>query len=202
MLIQSLIDKSKYSIKCPYSMDPIGICVHNTANNASARNEVAYMKSNNNEVSFHIAIDDVEAIQAIPFNRNTWHAGDGGSGNGNRKYISIEICYSTGDINKFKQAEIRASKEIALLLKQYGWNINNVKKHQDFSGKYCPHKTLDLGWQRFLNMVQNELSKLNNTTTSSSKIYRVQVGAYGKLENAKAMQDKLKKLGIESFIKE
>lgn len=67
MIIQSLIDKSKYSVKCPYEMKPIGICVHNTGNSASARNEVAYMKNNNNEVSFHIAIDDVEAIQAIPF---------------------------------------------------------------------------------------------------------------------------------------
>ena len=203
MLIQSLIDKSKYSIKCPYAMSPIGICVHNTANNASAKNEVAYMKSNNNEVSFHIAIDDVEAIQAIPLDRNTWHAGDGGSGTGNRKYISIEICYSTGDINKFKQAEIRASKEIALLLKQYGWNINNVKKHQDFSGKYCPHKTLDLGWSRFLKMVQNELNNLNKpTSTASSKIYKVQVGAYKNYNNAKTMQEKLKKLGIDSYIKE
>ena len=203
MLIQSLIDKSKYSIKCPYAMSPIGICVHNTANNASAKNEVAYMKSNNNEVSFHIAIDDVEAIQAIPLDRNTWHAGDGGSGNGNRKYISIEICYSTGDINKFKQAEKRASKEIALLLKQYGWNINNVKKHQDFSGKYCPHKTLDLGWDRFLKMVQNELNNLNKpTNTTNKKIYRVQVGAYSNYDNAKSMQEKLKKLGIDSYIKE
>lgn len=67
MIIQSLIDKSKYSIKYPYEMKPIGICVHNTGNSASARNEVAYMKNNNNEVSFHIAIDDVGAIQSIPF---------------------------------------------------------------------------------------------------------------------------------------
>lgn len=75
MLIQSLIDSSKYGVKCPYSMSPKGICVHNTANDAPAKNEISYMKSNNNEVSFHIAVDDVEAIQAIPFNRNVWAAG-------------------------------------------------------------------------------------------------------------------------------
>lgn len=75
-------------------MAPIEICVHNTANDASAKNEIAYMKSNNNEVSFHVSIDDVESIQVIPFNRNALAAGDGGSGNWYRKYIHIEICYS------------------------------------------------------------------------------------------------------------
>ena len=80
-LIQILVDASKYNVKCPYSMAPIGISVHNTANDASAKNEIAYMKSNNNEVSFHVSIDDVESIQVIPFNRNALAAGDGGSGN-------------------------------------------------------------------------------------------------------------------------
>ena len=168
MLIQSLISSSKYGVKCPYSMSPKGICVHNTANDASAKNEVSYMKSNNNEVSFHIAIDDVEAIQAIPFNRNAWAAGDGGSGNGNRNYIHIEICYSKSGGTRFTNAEKRAAKEIAALLKQFGWTIANVKKHQDFSGKYCPHRTLDLGWQRFLNMVSAELGQPNSGDSSST----------------------------------
>ena len=199
-LVQSLIDSSKYGVKCPYDMSPKGICVHNTANDATAKNEVAYMKSNNNEVSFHIAIDDVEAIQAIPFNRNAWAAGDGGSGNGNRNYIHIEICYSKSGGDKFIAAEKRAAKEIAALLKSFGWTISNMKKHQDFSGKYCPHRTLDMGWQRFVNMVQAELDALNKpattttTSTSASEIYRVrktwadaksQIGAYSNLDNAK-----------------
>lgn len=197
-LIQSLIDSSKYDIKCPYSMTPKGVCVHNTANDASAKNEVAYMKSNNNEVSFHVAVDDVEAIQAIPFNRNAWAAGDGGSGNGNRNYIHLEICYSKSGGDKFIAAEKRAAKEVAAILKANGWTIANVKKHQDFSGKYCPHRTLDMGWQRFLNMIQAELSG-SNSSSSSKEIYRVrkswadaasQLGAYSSLDNAKAVCDK------------
>lgn len=39
------------------------------------------------------------------------------------------------------------------MLKERGWGIDRVKKHQDWSGKYCPHRTLDMGWQRFLDMV-------------------------------------------------
>ena len=190
MLIQKLISSDKYDIKCPYVMDPIGICIHNTANDASAANEIAYMQRNNNEVSFHIAIDDKEAIQGLPFNRNAWAAGDG-NGQGNRKYIHVEICYSKSGGPKFEAAEKRAAQEVAALLKQYGWGIDRVTKHQDFSGKYCPHRTLDMGWQRFLNMIQNELS---GASQENGELYRVrktwddaasQLGAYSVLDNAK-----------------
>lgn len=169
-LIKNFIPETQYSTKCPYTMAPKGICIHNTANDASAiqeRNNVA-RDSNTTEVSFHIAIDDKEAIQLIPFNRNAWHAGDGGQGQGNRNYISIEICYSLSGGERFINAEKRAAKEIAALLKQYGWTLANVKKHQDFSGKYCPHRTLDTGYQRFLNMIQAELNILNGSNTNNT----------------------------------
>lgn len=144
-------------------MTPKGICIHNTANDAPAINERNYMarRDNQNEVSFHIAIDDKEAIQCIPFNRNAWHSGDGGSGQGNRNYIAVEICYSKSGGERFINAEKRTAREVAALLKEYGWGISQIRKHQDFSGKYCPHRTLDMGWQRFLNMVQIELNNLN-----------------------------------------
>ena len=140
-------------------MNPEFIVVHNTANDASARNEIAYMIRNNAQVSFHYAIDDKEIVQGIPENRNAWHAGDG-NGQGNRKGIGIEICYSKSGGKRFEEAEKLAAKFIAFKLNEKGWGIDKVKKHQDFSGKYCPHRTLDMGWQRFLNMVQAELNKL------------------------------------------
>ena len=140
-------------------MEPEFIVVHNTANDASARNEIAYMIRNDNKVSFHYAIDDKEIVQGIPENRNAWHAGDG-NGPGNRKGIGIEICYSKSGGKRFEEAEKLAAKFIAYKLNEKSWGIDKVKKHQDFSGKYCPHRTLDMGWQRFLNMVQTELYKL------------------------------------------
>lgn len=156
---QNLVSQSKYSIKCPYTMTPEFIVVHNTANDASADNEIKYMISNNNQVSFHIAVDDKEAVQGIPFSRNVWHAGDGGIGIGNRKGIAIEICYSKSGGDRFIKAEQNAAKLIAQLLKERGWGIDKVKKHQDFSKKYCPHRTLDMGWERFLNMVKAEMGQ-------------------------------------------
>lgn len=63
---ENLVSSNKYSIKCPYTMKPRYIVCHNTANDASAENEVKYMISNNNSVSYHVAVDDKYAIQAIP----------------------------------------------------------------------------------------------------------------------------------------
>ena len=158
---QNLVPSSKYSIKCPYKMSPSYITIHNTSNSASADAEIRYMISNNNQTSFHVCVDEKEVIQAIPFNRNAWHAGDGGNGNGNRKSIGIEIARSTGDANLFKKAEQNCAEYVAKLLKERGWGIDRVKRHKDWSGKNCPHKTMEKGWQRFLNMIQAELNKLN-----------------------------------------
>lgn len=191
-LIQRVISSDRYDIKCPYSMTAKGICIHNTANDATASNEISYMQSNDNSVSFHIAVDDKEAILGLPLDRNAWHAGDGSTGDGNRNYISVEICYSKSGGDRFSQAEKNASNIVAKILKQYGWGVAQIRKHQDFSGKYCPHRTLDMGWQRFLNMIQDELDTLNPPTT---ELYRVrktwedaasQIGAFKDLENAKA----------------
>ena len=153
--------ESKYPIKCPYEMTPEGIAVHNTYNDASAMSEISYMLGNNNKVSFHAAVDNERVVTGLPFNRNSWNAGDGRNGKGNRKMISIEICYSESGGDKFDEAEELAAAFIAYLLKQYGWGIEKVYKHQDFSAKYCPHRTLDLGWQRFLDKIKYHLDEQN-----------------------------------------
>lgn len=164
---QMLVDKSKYDIKCPYSMTPTRIVVHNTANDASANNEISYMRSNNDETSFHFAVDDKEVVQGILLNRNAWHAGDG-NGKGNREGIAVEICYSKSGGERFTKAEQNAAKFIADLLKERGWGIDKVTKHQDYSGKYCPHRTLDMGWERFLNMIRSELGQATVPVTNGS----------------------------------
>ncbi len=171
--------KDKYNIKCPYEMKPEFIVIHNTANNASASNEVAYMHRNNNEVSFHFAVDDKEIIQGLPLNRNSWNAGDGGSGKGNRKGISIEICYSKSGGTKFETAQKNAAELTAKLLKDYGWGIDKVKKHQDFNGKYCPHRTLaDYGWGYFLNLVKGYMTpKTTTTNVKKDSLVSIKSGA-------------------------
>lgn len=141
-------------------MTPTRVVIHNTANDASARNEISYMTNNNRRVSFHYAVDDKETIQAIPENRNAWHAGDGTNGTGNRQGIGIEICYSKSGGSRFNKAEKNAVRLTSNILKKYGWGIDRVTKHQDYSGKYCPRRTLDMGWDRFLNMVEREIGAI------------------------------------------
>lgn len=161
-IIQAPVPASKYATKCPYAMTPEFYVVHNTANDTNAANEIAYMtRREDKKVSFHYAVDDQEIVQAIPETRNAWHAGDGVSGSGNRKGIAIEICYSLSGGPKFIAAEKLAAKFIAHKLKECGWGLAQVKKHQDFATKYCPHRTLDMGWQRYLNMIGAELDALS-----------------------------------------
>ncbi|ALZ61838.1 N-acetylmuramoyl-L-alanine amidase [Bacillus cereus] len=152
---KKLVDPSKYGTKCPYTMNPEFITVHNTYNDATAENEVSYMIRNDNQVSFHIAVDDKEAVQGIPLERNAWHTGDG-NGNGNRKSIGVEICYSLSGGDRYYKAEDNAAIVVAQLMKQYNIPISKVRTHQSWSGKYCPHRMLDEGrWNSFIERVQN-----------------------------------------------
>ena len=155
---ENLVPKDKYAIKCPYTRTPTR--VHNTANDAPAANEISYMRYNDLEISFHYAVDDVNIVQGIPENRNAWASGDG-HGKGNMEGIHIEICYSKSGGEKFDKAEQNAAEFTASLLKKYGWGIDKVTKHRDYDGKYCPHRTLDRGWQR-----SQYISGCNNDLTS------------------------------------
>lgn len=161
--------KDKYSIKCPYSMKPTRIVIHETANDASADNEVEYMHRNNNEVSFHFAVDDKEIIQGLPLDRNSWNAGDGSKGKGNREGIAIEICYSLSGGDRWLKSVHNAAELTAKLLKEKGWGIDKVTKHKDYSGKYCPHRILgEYGWNNFLDLVKGYLSTTIATDNNTS----------------------------------
>ena len=163
---QNLVASENYSVKCPHSMTAEFIVVHNTANDATAENEVAYMIGNKNQVSFHYAVDDQEVVQGLPIDRNAWACGDGANGKGNRKGIQVEICYSKSGGTRFDQAEKNAAHFIATLLRERGWGIEKVKKHQDFSNKYCPHRTLDKGWNGFIQMIKSYLNDIPVVSSS------------------------------------
>lgn len=161
-LREDLIDESRYGLKCPYYMDAQMLIVHNTANDAPAQNEINYMQNNNSSTSFHIAVDDEEAILGIPLDRNTWNCGDGTNGYGNRNGISIEICYSTCDDERWDKARANAIELIAEMLIERGWGIDKVTKHQDYNGKYCPHRILDEGWDEFISEIEDKMNEMQS----------------------------------------
>jgi N-acetylmuramoyl-L-alanine amidase CwlA len=174
-------------------MTPQGITVHNTANDASAMAEISYMLGNDYETSFHYAVDDYRAVQGIEENRNGWHASDG-NGFGNRNTIAIEICYSKSGGSRFDKAEENAVELIVNILKRYGWGIDKVKRHYDYAPnkKYCPHRTMDKGWQRFLNMIQAKLKGSSTQPTTNNQVnvfYQVETKEDGVLPMVKNLTD-------------
>lgn len=184
-IVKMIVPSSRYYLKCPYEMTPTRIVVHNTANDASARNEITYMTNNDYETSFHYAVDDKEIVQGIEENRNGWHASDG-NGKGNREGIAIEICYSLSGSERFIKAEKNAVDLIVDILNRYNWNIDKVTKHQDYTNKYCPHRTLDMGWDRFLNMIKEKLNEtrerpfiIGDIIYNISDLYLHETAGYG-----------------------
>ncbi|QYG88363.1 N-acetylmuramoyl-L-alanine amidase [Bacillus atrophaeus] len=167
---KNMVASGKYSVKCPYSMNAKYITFHNTWNDAPAANEVSYMIGNTSSTSFHFAVDDKEVVQGIPTNRNAFHCGDGeGVNSGNRTSIGVEVCYSKSGGARYKAAEKLAIKFIAQLLKERGWGVDRVRRHQEWSGKYCPHRVLAEGrWDEVKAAIATELKALNGKSASSS----------------------------------
>lgn len=160
--------EDKYPIKCPDITEKDGICIHNTANDASAMSEISYMLGRPEKVSFHAAVDNYRVVTGLPFTRSCYASGDGRFGKGNAHMINIEICYSRSGGEQFEEAEDLCASYVAMLLKQYNWEIDRVKKHQDFANKYCPHRTLDMGWERFLNKIREHL-KIQTTPVEQTE---------------------------------
>ena len=174
-ITKALVDKTIYKYKCHYVMNPEFIVIHNagTNGNPSAQSLNKAMGSNKEQKSWHFSVDENGAYQGLPINRNGWHAGDGGDGDGNRKGIAIEICrdmYDDGSNTykltkgtadeRFDKAKDNGALLAAILLYKYNWDISHVKKHQDFMNKYCPHHILNDGWDKFLKQVQSHLDNI------------------------------------------
>ena len=113
-----------------------------------------------------------------------------GNGPGNRTTIAIEICYSKSGGARFDKAEENAAELIADLLKKYGWDISVVKRHYDYAPdkKYCPHRTMDKGWDRFLNMIKAKLED-NPISNEVNVYYRVKTQKHGWLSEVKNLED-------------
>ncbi|MGL4731301.1 MAG: peptidoglycan recognition protein family protein [Clostridium sp.] len=186
---KNLVDSSRYSLKCPYSMKVEYVTYHNTDNNASADAEVRNVKrlDNNAKVSFHVAVDEKEAVQVIPFDRNAFAAGDGKDGTGNRKSIHVEICKNELGANNstFKKCEDNAVEVCAQLLKENGLSIDKLKPHKYWSGKNCPSTT---NHKDFEKRVKDKLVKLNKTE------FGIKVYDFNTKESALEFSNKMTKI--------
>ena len=167
-------------------MTPKTVVIHNTAMPASARNEATYVKSGDGGVTYHYAVDDKEAIQLLPLDKSGYHCGDGGTTIGGKNGIAIEICYSKYGGPKFDKAEDNAAHLAAKLLHKFNLGMKGLSKHQDWAldKKYCPHRTLDKGWGRFVKMVEKYYNEQSSKTPimgePTASLYQMQKWALDK----------------------
>lgn len=144
------------------------IVVHQTGNTSNGADAKAHAnlqsKGNVRQASWHIQVDDKEAIQSFSYDVQCWHAGDG-RGQGNLNGIAIEICINS-DGNYTKSVE-NGAKVVAKLIKDLGLTINDVKQHHNFSGKNCPAQIragkAGINWNKFLGLVKAELEPKNES---------------------------------------
>ncbi len=146
-----------YAPKLGTSMNPNTIVIHNTANTASAYNEIMYLNSTENKTatSYHYAVDDIGIYQGVASNIYAHHAGNI---NVNKESIGIEIAKSLLTDNAIKDKAIyNAQRLIRLLQMQY--NIDNIITHKDVTGKHCPHDIYD---RYTIDRFYNELFNMYN----------------------------------------
>jgi N-acetylmuramoyl-L-alanine amidase len=116
---------------------PKTLTVHSTGNlRSTAQNERAWLVNPKNTrlASWHVVVDEKEAVEAIPPNEVAWHAGDGRQGEGNAYSIAVEICES-GDRAKTLD---NAARVIAALLREHGLAMADIRQHFDWNKKNCP----------------------------------------------------------------
>lgn len=149
---------------------PTSVTAHNTGNwDVPANNYYRSLKRQNEskpdagQSSYHFVVDDKEIYQIIDTTNKTYHAGNS---TGNATSIGVEICMFK-DKARHEKAKKNAKALFVHLLKAHKLGTDKVKKHQDWSGKYCPQTILDEknGWSNFTKGIKD---LYNGSTTSSS----------------------------------
>ncbi len=117
------------------------IVIHETDNfvaGTDALNHAKYLSYNNDtSTSWHYTVDDKQIYHHIPDDEVAHHAGDMV---GNEFGIGIELCVN--EDGNFDKTFDNGAKLVAYLLKAYDLDISNIKTHNDFTGKKCPHSIL------------------------------------------------------------
>lgn len=129
----------------------------NTGHNATAWSHSQYVQRNAaiEKKSWHYTVDDHSIYHHLPDNETAFHAGDNiRKEGGNRNGIGIELCVNEG--GDFSQTMYHAAQLTAYLMDTYQLDLDDVKKHQDFSGKLCPSTIIKENlWEDFLQQVQD-----------------------------------------------
>lgn len=140
------------------------ITVHNTATLDAPADNFRRLHLRAQRVSWHVTVDDTQAIQHIPFDERAGHTGTNA---GNASSIGIEVC-EFSDPARTAAAVRNAQILIAGMLTNSigpGWhlghlNLSHARSHQSWEqygpgrGKYCPHLILPV-WGSFIEGIRD-----------------------------------------------
>lgn len=232
----NITKQTSYSNTTSYLNRPIKyIVVHYTAGSTSkagsALNTAVMFSNPSVYASADFIVDDDTIVQFNPDikNRFCWHCGDnknmfsmGGKYYGkctNANSIGIEVCstnpnWQASDFANSKKWSFtdkvvnNAVELVKYLMQTYNIPIENVIRHYDVTGKFCPGIigwNEDSGnakkWEQFKARLTGTATTTTtaNLTKADDIIYRVrksandaksQIGAYKNLDSAKALADK------------
>ena len=229
----NITKQTSYSNTTSYLNRPIKyIVVHYTAGSTSkagsALNTAVMFSNPSVYASADFIVDDDTIVQFNPDikNRFCWHCGDnknmfsmGGKYYGkctNANSIGIEVCstnpnWQASDFANSKKWSFtdkvvnNAVELVKYLMQTYNIPIENVIRHYDVTGKFCPGIigwNEDSGnakkWEEFKSRLTGVATTANLKKTDDI-VYRVrksandaksQIGAYRNLDSAKALADK------------
>lgn len=154
----------------------------------------------------------IATYQTLPWDRVGWHSGQGTKGNANYMgYIGFEICEDGLEDKAYCQKTYNEALDLCeMLCKKYNISVDNVIGHFEGyqQGIASNHGDPKHWWSRHgltMEMFRAELKKrlATPTPTTSSIIYRIQLGAFKDKSNADAYLKKVKEAGFtDAFIKE
>ena len=126
-------------------LKPKGVVVHETGNpGGTAQNHFDYWNAKNRGSSVQAVVDWNEAIQLIPYNEVSWHAGR----TANLSMIGVELCRpKEHDEAKFKEVWDTAVNLFAdIFIEQIGVTTvtkDNLMSHAEVSAKWHETKHTD-----------------------------------------------------------
>lgn len=182
------------------------IIIHETDNEKSGADADAYARLQYNghyrEASWHLTVDDKEAVQSFEFEYACVGAG---SAKGNLQSIQVNICVnSDGD---YLQAVNNTAVIVARIMKEENITINNVVQHHYFNNKNYPRKMREerVKWMQFISMVRNAsvgTVRKRNAANATTK-YFVVTGLYETQQAAENAHDVLKyRFGWNAYIEQ
>lgn len=171
---------------------PAYIVIHETDNwskGADAKAHANAMKNGNLAGTVHYYVDSKSVYQTLDHSDGAWAVGDGKGKYGitNRNSISIEICVNPE--TDYYTAVDKTEQLSALLLKQYGWGTDRLKRHYDASRKHCPRRLMNEGkWPEFVK--KTELYMKNGKSQNKNKTTEIK-NPTQKNESTAALTEKL-----------